>query len=154
MASSPSAPTIPPPPTTSSTTTTTTTTPSAPQTQQATAAQPAVDKYNNANPLIHTIALGVTPLALLALCLPPRRLDLRATLLGGVAIWGTNQLAHDYSGKSFAERFSARMASFAGEELPDKAKATQSRLREEKELRMKLRALRDETARSGSGSGS
>lgn len=93
----------------------------------------------------------MTPLALLGLCLPPRRLDLRATILGGVALWGTNQLTHDYSGKSFTERFSARMASLTGSELPEKARATQARLREEKELRTKLRALRDEMVRSGNG---
>ncbi|KAI1117294.1 hypothetical protein F5Y14DRAFT_439404 [Nemania sp. NC0429] len=147
MASSPSAPTIPPP--------TTTTTPSEPPSQQGatttTTTTRPVDKYNNANPMIHTVALGVTPLALLALCLPPRRLDLRATLLGGVALWGTNQLAHDYSGKSFAQRFSARMASLTGTELPQKAVETQARLREEKERRVALRALRDELAREGGG---
>ncbi|KAI0119967.1 hypothetical protein GGR51DRAFT_3119 [Nemania sp. FL0031] len=121
---------------------------SEPQPQPQTATL-ATDQYNNTNPLIHTIALGVTPLALLALALPPRRLDLRAVTLGGVAIWGTNQLTHDYSGKSFAQRFSSRMASMTGVELPEKAKATQARLREEKERRERLRALREEMTRSG-----
>ncbi|KAI1754498.1 hypothetical protein F4782DRAFT_492795 [Xylaria castorea] len=131
MASSASAPTIPPSPGSQS--------------------QPQTNN-NNKNPLIHTVALGVTPLALIALFLPPRRLDLRATMLGGVALWGTNQLAHDYTGKSFAQRFSSRMASLTGTELPEKAKVTQARLREEKERREKLRALRtlrDEMIRSG-----
>ncbi|KAI0525318.1 hypothetical protein F5B22DRAFT_333543 [Xylaria bambusicola] len=109
----------------------------------------SVDQYNNTNPFVHNVALGVTPLALLALCLPPRRLDLRATMLGGVAIWGTNQLVHDYSGKSFAQRFSSRMAALSGTELPEKAKATQARLREEKERSQKLRVLRDEMIKSG-----
>ncbi|KAI0446681.1 hypothetical protein F4803DRAFT_477931 [Xylaria telfairii] len=135
MASPPSAPTIPPSSSQSQ---------SQPQTNS-----PSNDQYNNKNPMIHTVALGVTPLALLALFLPPRRFDLRATTLGGVAIWGTNQLAHDYTGKSFAQRFSSRMASLAGTELPEKAKATQARLREEKERREKLRALREEMIRSG-----
>ncbi|KAI8950805.1 hypothetical protein F4801DRAFT_321392 [Xylaria longipes] len=136
MASSPSAPTIPPSPSESQ---------SQPQTDS-----PSGDKYNNnKNPLIHTVALGVTPLALIALCLPPRRLDLRATMLGGVALWGTNQLAHDFSGKSFAQRVNSRMASLSGAELPEKAKATQARLREEKERRETLRALREEMIRSG-----
>ncbi|KAI0490809.1 hypothetical protein F4859DRAFT_24152 [Xylaria cf. heliscus] len=134
MASSSSAPTIPPSPESQS----------QPQTNG-----PSVDKYNNKNPLIHTVALGVTPLAILALFLPPRRLDLRAMLLGGVAIWGTNQLAHDFTGKSFAERFNSRMISISGTELPEKAKVTQARLREERERREKLRALREEMIRSG-----
>ncbi|KAI1310124.1 hypothetical protein F5Y03DRAFT_50602 [Xylaria venustula] len=138
MASSSSTPTIPPPPSSPS------------QSQSQTTTSPAVDQYNNLNPLVHTVALGVTPLALLALFLPPRRLDLRATMLGGVALWGTNQLAHDYSGKSFAQRFSSRMALLAGTELPEKAKATQARLREEKERRERLRALREEMIQSGS----
>ncbi|KAI1354974.1 hypothetical protein F5Y01DRAFT_221577 [Xylaria sp. FL0043] len=122
------------------------------QPQSQTSTPPPVDQYNNKNPLIHTVALGVTPLALLALCLPPRRLDLRATMLGGVALWGTNQLAHDYSGKSFTQRFSSRMASLSGDELSEKAKETQARLREDKERRErrdKLRVLRDEMIRSG-----
>ncbi|KAH8162124.1 hypothetical protein CIB48_g6127 [Xylaria polymorpha] len=110
---------------------------------------PTGDQYNNKNPMIHTVALGVTPLALLALFLPPRRLDLRAMMLGGVATWGTNQLAHDYTEKSFVQRFSSRMASLMGTELPEKAKATQTRLREEKERREKLRALREDMIRSG-----
>lgn len=136
--SSPSAPTIPPPSSSP-----------APQSQPRSSASPVVDRYNNTNPLVHTVALGVTPLALLALCLPPRRLDLRATMLGGVALWGTNQLAHDYSGKSFAQRFSSRMATLSGTELPEKARETQARLREEKERRERLRALRDQMVKSG-----
>ncbi|KAI0537799.1 hypothetical protein GGR58DRAFT_327525 [Xylaria digitata] len=107
------------------------------------------DQYNSKDAVVHTVALGVTPLALIALFLPPRRLDLRAAMLGGVALWGTNQLAHDYTGKSFAQRFSSRMASLTGTELPEKAKATQARIREEKERRERLRALRDEMIRTG-----
>ncbi|KAF2970020.1 hypothetical protein GQX73_g3533 [Xylaria multiplex] len=106
------------------------------------------DQYNK-GPVTHTVALGVTPLALIALFLPPRRLDLRAAMLGGVAIWGTNQLAEDYTGRSFAQRFSSRMASLTGTELPEKAKATQVRIREEKERRKRLRDLRDEMIRTG-----
>jgi hypothetical protein len=70
-------------------------------------------------------------------------------MLGGVALWGTNQLTHDYSGRSFAQRFSSRMALLSGTELPEKAKATQTRLREDKERRAKLRALQAEMVRSG-----
>ncbi|KAI0434699.1 hypothetical protein F5Y09DRAFT_355578 [Xylaria sp. FL1042] len=126
--------------------------PSSSQPQPRTSTSLPVDKYGNRNPFIHTIALGVTPLALGAIFLPPRRLDMRAAILGGVALWGTNQLAHDYSGKSFAQRFSARMGFLSGTELPEKAKETQMRLREEKERRERrdrLRALRDEMVKSG-----
>ncbi|TGJ83433.1 hypothetical protein E0Z10_g5323 [Xylaria hypoxylon] len=136
MASSASTPTAPPPSS------------SEPQSQLQTQTSPT-GQSNNKNPLIHIVALGVTPLALIALCLPPRRFDLRATTLGGVALWGTNQLVQDYTERSFAQRFSARIASFTGTELPEKAKATQARIREEKERRQKLRALRDEMIRSG-----
>ncbi|KAI1365330.1 hypothetical protein F5Y08DRAFT_352826 [Xylaria arbuscula] len=124
--------------------------PSQSQLQQTSPPSPGgMDQYNNQNPLIHNVALGVTPLALLALCLPPRRLDLRAMMLGGVALWGTNQLVHDYSGRSFAQRFSSRMEALAGTELPEKAKATQTRLREEKERSQRLRVLRDEMIKAG-----
>ncbi|KAI0457907.1 hypothetical protein F5B21DRAFT_55907 [Xylaria acuta] len=116
---------------------------------QPRANSPPGDQYGNKNDLTHTVALGVTPLALIALCLPPRRLDLRATMLGGVALWGTNRLAHDFTGKSLAQRFNSGMASLAERELPEKAKVTQARLREERERREKLRVLREEMIRSG-----
>ncbi|KAI1415235.1 hypothetical protein F5Y13DRAFT_157018 [Hypoxylon sp. FL1857] len=88
--------------------------------------------YDNANPFIHNVALGVTPIALVALFLPPRRLDMRAVILGGVALWGTNQLVYDYSGTSSLQRFTQRLKDMSGVELPDKAKEVQARLRAEK----------------------
>ncbi|KAI1811906.1 hypothetical protein GGS20DRAFT_560671 [Poronia punctata] len=139
MASSASTPTIPPP---------SSSPPQQPELQTK-SSSPPLDQFNNANPMIHKIALGVTPLALLGLCLPPRRLDLRAMLLGGVALWGTNQLTHDYTGRSFSQRFSARAAQLSGTELPEKAKEIQIRLREDKERRARLQALRDEMVRTG-----
>ncbi|KAI0198990.1 hypothetical protein F4808DRAFT_433751 [Astrocystis sublimbata] len=123
--------------------------PSAPTIPTASTVSHSQPPTSEVNPLIHTVALGVTPLSIIALFLPPRRMDLRTVLLGGVAVWGTNQLAHDYSGQSFAQRFNSRMASVTGSELPEKARATQARLREEKERRQKLRALRDEMVNSG-----
>ncbi|KAI1820624.1 hypothetical protein F4861DRAFT_522368 [Xylaria intraflava] len=119
-----------------------------PQSNQQTRTVPT-DQYNNVNPFVHYVALGTTPLAILALALPPRRLDIRAVMLGGVAIWGTNQLTYDYSGTSFAQRFGLRVARFSGLELSDKAKETQARIRMEKEHRAKLQALRDEMVKSG-----
>ncbi|KAI0133151.1 hypothetical protein F4776DRAFT_141583 [Hypoxylon sp. NC0597] len=101
---------------------------SAPQQQQ----QPQQQLYYNTNPFIHNVALGVTPIALLALFLPPRRLDMRALILGGVTLWGTNQLVYDYSGTSSVQRFNQRMKALTGAELPEKAQQIQARLRAEK----------------------
>ncbi|KAI1449951.1 hypothetical protein F5Y02DRAFT_167580 [Annulohypoxylon stygium] len=102
--------------------------------QPAAAAPPErpVDQYNNTNPFIHNVALGVTPIALFALFLPPRRLDFRFLILGGVTVWGTNQLVHDYTGTSTLSRFGRRIVAMSGTELPEKAKETQLRLRLER----------------------
>ncbi|KAI8633057.1 hypothetical protein F5Y19DRAFT_286721 [Xylariaceae sp. FL1651] len=158
MASSSSPPTIPPPPPSSPPPSS-----SQPQPQMQTQPPPqqqlqqqqqqaAAAKYNNTHPVVHAVALGVTPLALLALCLPPRRVDLRAAMLGGVALWGTNQLTHDFSGRSFAQRFSGRMAALSGTELPAQAKVAQARIREEKERRARLRASLQEQEQKDGGS--
>ncbi|KAI1799375.1 hypothetical protein F4811DRAFT_108292 [Daldinia bambusicola] len=123
MASSPSQPTAsasaPPPPPQS--------TPQAPA--------PAAAAVHPTNPFIHNVALGVTPIALFALFLPPRRLDMRAVILGGVALWGTNRLVADYSGTSSVQRLAHRIGSLSGAELPEKAKETQARLRAERARR-------------------
>ncbi|KAI0881065.1 uncharacterized protein GGS22DRAFT_173257 [Annulohypoxylon maeteangense] len=103
---------------------------------------PQADQYNNSNPYIHNIALGVTPIALFALFLPPRRMDLRFVILGGVTLWGTNQLVHDYTGTSTLHRFTQRIAVLTGTELSEKAKETQMRLRLERAQR-KLREIRE-----------
>ncbi|RYO86746.1 hypothetical protein DL766_001606 [Monosporascus sp. MC13-8B] len=97
--------------------------------------QSAPEKPPYQNPFIHNVALGVTPIALGALFLPPRKLDLRQVILGGVALWGTNQLVHDYSGRSFAQRFGARMEQLSGTRLPERAQRTQMLLRAEREKR-------------------
>ena len=96
--------------------------------------QSAPSQYKD--PLIHNMALGITPIALGALFLPPRRLDLRQLMLGGVAVWGINRLVSDYSGRSFAQRFEARMKAFSGTELPEKALRTQELLRRERARRL------------------
>ncbi|KAI1342124.1 hypothetical protein F5Y15DRAFT_332699 [Xylariaceae sp. FL0016] len=99
--------------------------------------QPAtIQPTRSPNPFLHNVALGVTPLALIGLFLPPRRLELRAFMLGGVVLWGTNQLASDYTGRSFAERTTGRMASLAGADLPsERAKEISARIRAEREAR-------------------
>ncbi|RYP66399.1 hypothetical protein DL771_007808 [Monosporascus sp. 5C6A] len=104
-----------------------------PQPRPSTPEKPAYQ-----NPFIHNVALGVTPIALGALFLPPRKLDLRQVILGGVAVWGTNQLVHDYSGWSFAQRLGARMEQLSGTRLPEKAQRTQALLRAEREKRRRL----------------
>ncbi|KAH9901960.1 hypothetical protein F4778DRAFT_134027 [Xylariomycetidae sp. FL2044] len=93
------------------------------------------------NPLMHNVALGVTPVAALAMFLPPRKLDYRLLVLGGVTIWGTNQLVYDYTSRSSAQRLVSRFRYLSGAELPEKAKVTQARLREEKELRRRRQQL-------------
>ncbi|KAI0852398.1 hypothetical protein F5Y00DRAFT_195046 [Daldinia vernicosa] len=99
-----------------------------------------------ANPFVHNVALGVTPIALFALFLPPRRLDLRALILGGVALWGTDRLVADYSGTSSLRRMAQRLESMSGAELPEKAKEMQARLRAERARRAQ-EGLTDEQKR-------
>ncbi|KAI1375206.1 hypothetical protein F4677DRAFT_423539 [Hypoxylon crocopeplum] len=120
--------------------------PSPPQqapTQQPAAAAQQQQQQATTNPFLHNVALGVTPVALIALLLPPRRLDARAVILGGVALWGTNQLVYDYSGTSTLHRVGRRVQALSGTELPEKAKETQ----------MKLRAERARKLREASGAG-
>ncbi|KAI1462379.1 hypothetical protein F4805DRAFT_410409 [Annulohypoxylon moriforme] len=114
--------------------------------------QPQADHYNNTNPYIHNVALGVTPIALIALFLPPRRLDLRFLILGGVTVWGTNQLVHDYTGTSTLNRFGRRVGLLFGAELPEKAKETQLRIRLERaERARKLREAQEAQGVRGVG---
>ncbi|KAH8652415.1 hypothetical protein BX600DRAFT_501689 [Xylariales sp. PMI_506] len=93
------------------------------------------------NPLIHNVALVVTPVALGALFLPPRHLDLRMVILGGCALWGVGQLRYDYTGTSMFEKLGKMAEGLAPNSLPEKARLTQARIREEKARREKLREL-------------
>ncbi|KAK7953376.1 hypothetical protein PG996_014267 [Apiospora saccharicola] len=65
--------------------------------------QPAQSQYKD--PLLHNVALGMTPIAVGAMFLPPRRLDFRMLVLGGSALWGMNQLSYDYRGQSLAQKY-------------------------------------------------
>lgn len=67
-------------------------------------------------------------------------------VLGGVALWGTNQLVHDYSGNSTLHRLGRRMSSMTGTELPEKAKETQARIRAERARRLQLQQQQAEAA--------
>ncbi|KAJ1329139.1 hypothetical protein MN608_05871 [Microdochium nivale] len=86
--------------------------------------------------ILHNVALGVTPLALGAMFLPPRRFDLRLVILGGVALWGTNQLVYDYTGTSSVQKLGGRIGTLVpGAELPEKAQRTQMLMKQERERR-------------------
>ncbi|KAL7625087.1 hypothetical protein AAE478_004301 [Parahypoxylon ruwenzoriense] len=136
---SPNAPLQNPPPAPSSS-------PSSSSSQQPTQANANAGK--NSSTFAHNIALGVTPTALLALFLPPRRLDARAAILGGVVLWGTNQLVYDYSGTSSVQRMQRRMEQLSGAELPEKAKQTQMRIRAERAERARRLQAQLEAASS------
>lgn len=120
--------------------------PSSPSSSSSAPQQQLHHNNNNTNPFLHNVALGVTPIALLALFLPPRRLDLRAVILGGVTLWGTNQLVYDYSGTSSFQRFNQRMKALSGTELPEKAQLMQARLRAEKAERARRLQLQEASA--------
>ncbi|KAI2641643.1 hypothetical protein GGS26DRAFT_11104 [Hypomontagnella submonticulosa] len=107
-------------------------------------AQPQTQvQSSNTNPFIHNVALGVTPIALFALFLPPRRLDMRAVILGGVVLWGTNQLVLDYSGTSSLRRIGQRLQSMSPDHLPEKARETQARIRAERAERARRLAAQE-----------
>lgn len=114
----------------------------------AAAAQPSGEKKTYESPLLHNLALGMTPLAMLALALPPRRFDFRAIALGGTAMWGVFQLKYDYTGQSTMHRLmspsdpsSSSSSSLMGGDLPPAALETQRRIREEKARRQHIRDL-------------
>ncbi|KAK7757196.1 hypothetical protein SLS62_000745 [Diatrype stigma] len=123
-----------------------------PPTEQSQPPPPA-SKYPD--PVLHNIALGLTPLAMLALFLPPRRMNVQQLLLGGAVLWGTNQLVGDWSGHSFGQRAKQRVGTFtdaltmSGEVLPEKAQRTQALLRQERE---RLRLQQQQLQQSGIGS--
>ncbi|KAI1074145.1 hypothetical protein F5B20DRAFT_586581 [Whalleya microplaca] len=79
--------------------------------------------------ILHNVAMFVTPVAVVGMFLPPRKFDLRLVVLGGVALWGANEML----GTSIFARFDRRLKSMVGSELPERAKQTQLRLRAERE---------------------
>ncbi|KAK6833676.1 hypothetical protein PG990_001483 [Apiospora arundinis] len=82
------------------------------------------------DPFMHNVALGVTPVAVFALFLPPRRLDFRMVVLGGSALWGMNQLSYDYRGQSIAQKY--------GFSRPDPSSDPEA-LRQQREQEQKLK---------------
>ncbi|KAI0470854.1 hypothetical protein GGR56DRAFT_678145 [Xylariaceae sp. FL0804] len=104
--------------------------------------------------VLYTFALVALPLSLVGLALPPRRLDSRFALLGGVAAWSANRLAGDLTGASLLSRTGARVSSAAhaagldGEDLPSAAaRETRDRLRAERAAR--VRGAQQSTAAGG-----
>ncbi|KAI6475102.1 hypothetical protein MCOR17_001734 [Pyricularia oryzae] len=69
---------------------------------------PPPPPFNGTHPVYHYTALGVAGLGLLALALPPRTWGFRSTLLSSSVFISSNQLAHDYTGRSFVQRWSER----------------------------------------------
>ncbi|KAK8058745.1 hypothetical protein PG994_009193 [Apiospora phragmitis] len=81
-------------------------------------------------PLLHNIALGITPIAFGAIFLPPRRLDFRMLVLGGTALGGMNQLAYDWRGQSLLQKY--------GFTRPEASSDPAERRRQEEEARNQL----------------
>lgn len=115
--------------------------------QLATAPPPAPSQQEFKSPYLHTAALICTPVAFLGLVLPPRRLDFRAVVLGGTAVWGVSQLKYDYTGSSFMHTFFNEKKTSSGgsifsSELPSgRAAEVQRRIKEEKARRERTREL-------------
>ncbi|KAK8101253.1 hypothetical protein PG999_011627 [Apiospora kogelbergensis] len=120
--------------------------------------QPPPSKFKD--PFIHNVALGATPIAVFGLLLPPRRLNFQMVLLGGVALWGMNQLQYDYRGQSIAQKYGLTRPDPSGvetlreqeqklkfgvlTEMPTERSAMiQKRIREEKARRIELAGLSD-----------
>ena len=90
--------------------------------------------------LVHNVSLAAVIACPLVIALPPRKLDVYTGLLMTGTFLGGNQLAHEYTGRSFVARCKARLQAvqnMTGGQgaLPEKAKIMQARLREERERR-------------------
>ncbi|KAI6379755.1 hypothetical protein MCOR25_001886 [Pyricularia grisea] len=87
-----------------------TTPPGATQQDQQPPPPPSADQlpFHGTHPVYHYTALGVAGLGLLALALPPRNWGFRSTLLSSSVFISSNQLAHDYTGRSFIQRWGER----------------------------------------------
>lgn len=94
--------------------------------------------------LLHNAALAGAIIAPLIMLLPPRKLDWRFAILAGTFSMSTSQLAYDYTGRSVHQRIGDRVQNAFSNELPEAAKETQRRLREE---RMRKFGLSEEDMR-------
>ena len=88
--------------------------------------------------LVHNVSIAALIVCPLVMALPPRKFDIYTGLLMTGTFLGGNQLAWEYTGRSFLDRCKARMQaiqSMGDGSLPEKAKIMQVRLREERERR-------------------
>ncbi|KAK9799313.1 putative Rhomboid family membrane protein [Seiridium cardinale] len=116
--------------------------PAQPQAGQLATAPSPTETPVYKNPILHTAALVCTPVAVFGLALPPRRLDFRAVVLGGTAIWGVSQLKYDWTGKSFMHSAMASSAGGLADDLPsERAGEVRRMIKEEKARREKTREL-------------
>jgi hypothetical protein len=96
--------------------------------------------------LVHNVSLAALIVCPLVMALPPRKFDIYTGLLMTGTFLGGNQLAYEYTGRSFVARCQARIQAIqslgTGEgSLPEKAKIMQARLREERERREKMQGV-------------
>ena len=97
--------------------------------------------------LVHNVSVAALIVCPVVMALPPRKFDIYTGLLMTGTFLGGNQLAYEYTGRSFLARCKARMQALqslgSGEQsLPEKAKITQARLRAEREMRAKMMSER------------
>jgi hypothetical protein len=93
--------------------------------------------------LVHNVSLAALIVCPLIMALPPRKFDVYTGLLMTGTFLGGNQLAYEYTGRSFLARCKARLQSIQSMSegsLPEKAKIMQVRLREERERREKMQS--------------
>ncbi|MBE3048259.1 hypothetical protein IMZ48_38295 [Candidatus Bathyarchaeota archaeon] len=92
--------------------------------------QPAPIQQNPA--LINYTWMAIAVAAPIAMLMPPRRMDSRFLILSGAFSLSTDQLLKEYTGKGVYGRFQSRVESLTPSGLPERAKETQRRLREER----------------------
>ncbi|RFU30705.1 hypothetical protein B7463_g5594, partial [Scytalidium lignicola] len=93
--------------------------------------------------LIHNVSLAAAILCPIIILLPPRKLDSYTILLMSGTFIGCNQLTYEYTGRSILTRVQSTIESTSvgpGSDLPEKAKQTQVRLREEKAAMLRQQA--------------
>lgn len=83
-------------------------------------------------PLLHNAAIAGVIICPIIMLLPPRRLDWRFGILSAGFSMSASQLAYDYTGRSIHQRIGDRMSKTFSSEMPEAARETQRRLREER----------------------
>ncbi len=98
---------------------------------------PDAPQYHGTPPWLHNAAIAIGIAGPAALLLPPRRVDLRFTVLSAGTCWAVSQLVHDWTGRSLHARAQDRVAGIlsAGNALPDRAQRNQVLMRAERARR-------------------